>query len=139
MAAIVVTAAKVGLVDPVSAIVKSYLAAEAITAGEAVYIVAASGSVGLADGNGAGKYQARGIALGSAGIGQAVDVCEKGEVYGFTLAGDYDTRVYVGDTAGALADAAGTKTMVIGRVSPMSDKDQTKVLMVETDRISEVA
>lgn len=139
MTAIVVTAAQVGLVNPTKAIIKSYLAAEAITAGEAVYIVAASGSVGLADANAAGKYQCRGIALGAAAIGQAVDVCEKGELYGFTLDGNYDTRVYVGDTAGALADTAGTKTMVIGRVSPMADKDQTKVLMVEVDRISEVS
>jgi len=139
MTAIVVTAAKVGLVNPLKAIVKSYIAGVAITAGEAVYIIAASGKVGLADGNGAGKYQCRGIALGPAAAGQAVDVVEKGEVYGFTLAGNYDTRVYVSDTEGALADSNGTKTMVVGRVSPMADKDLTKVLMVETDRISEVA
>ena len=138
MTAIVVTAAQVGLVNPLKAIVKSYIAAVAITAGEAVYILT-TGTVGLADANGAGKSQFRGIALGSAAAGQAIDVVEKGEVYGFTLDGDYDTRVYVSNDEGALADSAGTKTMVVGRVSPMADKDLTKVLMVETDRISEVA
>jgi len=47
MTAIVVTAAQIGLVNPLKAIVKSYLAGVAITPGEAVYIIAASGSVGL--------------------------------------------------------------------------------------------
>lgn len=132
MTAITVTAAKVGLVDPGRARVKSYKALETITKGAAVYISPTYGTVGLCDGNAAGKYQFRGIALNGGGAGQAIDVCEDGELYGFTLAGDYDSLVYVSDDAGVLADAHGTVTIRCGRVAPLSDKDITKVLRVFT-------
>lgn len=139
VANIAVTAAQIGLVNPLKAVVKSYIAAEAITAGLPIYIVAANGKAGIADGNAAGKYQFRGISLNAAAAGQAVDVVEKGEIYGFTHTTDYDTRLYVTDAVGVIGDTTGTKTMVVGRVVPLADKALTKVLMVEVDRISEVA
>jgi CO dehydrogenase/acetyl-CoA synthase epsilon subunit len=135
MAAVAKTIARIALVDPLKAIVKSYIANEAIDAGEAVSIVAASGNAQLCDANAAGTEQFRGIALNSVGAGQAVDVVEDGEVYGFTLAGNYDTLVYVGDTAGGLDTVASTtKTVAAGRVVPLADKDQTKVLRVFVQR-----
>jgi hypothetical protein len=135
MAAVAKTIAQIALVDPLKATVKSYIANEAIDAGEAVYIVAASGNAALADANAAGLEQFRGIALNSVGVGQAVDVVEDGEVAGFTLTGNYDTLIYVGDTPGGLDTVASTtKTVVAGRVVPLADKDQTKVLRVFVQR-----
>lgn len=129
MADITVTAAKVGLLDPLKATVRSYIAAETITKGQAVYILT-TGKVGVADANAAGKQQFRGIALNGGGAGQAIDVVHDGEVSGFTLAGNADSLAYLSDTAGALADAAGTMSVVAGRVMCLSDKDLTKVLRV---------
>ena len=87
MAAVTVTAALVGLVDPLKAKVKTYIAAEAITAGQPVF-VDTNGKVQLADANAAGEYQFRGIALKTVGLGSAVDVLQEGEMYGATLSGD---------------------------------------------------
>lgn len=129
MADITVTAAQVGLVDPAKATVRSYIATETITPGQAVYILT-TGKVGVADANASGKQQFRGIALNGGGAGQAIDVVHDGEVYGFTLAGNADSLVYLSDTAGALADANGTMTVVCGRVMCLSDKALTKVLRV---------
>jgi hypothetical protein len=129
MTALTVTAAQVGLVDPLKATVRSYIATETITAGQAVYILT-TGKVGVADANGSGKQQFRGIALNGGGAGQAIDVVHDGEVYGFTLGGNADTLIYLSDTAGALDDGAGTMTVVCGRVQCLSDKALTKVLRV---------
>ena len=131
MADITVTAAKVGLIDPEKAVIRSYIAAETITKGQAVYITTA-GKVGVADANAAGKQQFRGIALNGGGAGQAIDVCHEGLLAGFTLTGNADTLLYLSDTAGALGDGAGTMTVRAGRVVCMPDKDLTKVLRVFT-------
>jgi len=130
MADITVTAGQVGAVYPLKADIRTYTAAAAITAGQPVYIVAASGTVGVADANDSGKEQCEGIALNAAAIGQAVDVLRAGECYGFTLSGNYDSLAYLSDTAGSLADAAGTMTVIVGRVVPMNDSSKTKVLEV---------
>ncbi len=139
MADITVTAAKVGVVYPDNAEVYDYLAAEAITAGQAVYMLTAAGTVGVADANVANKQQIRGIALNAAGAGQAVSVLKRGQVYGFTLAGDYDSLAYLSDTAGKLADAAGTLTVHAGRVVGLPDNSTTKVLYVNADWLREWA
>ena len=131
MAAVTVTAALVGLVDPLKAKVKTYIAAEAIAAGKPVF-VDTNGKVQLADANAAGEYQFRGIALKSVGLGAAVDVLQEGEMYGATLTGDYDSLVYVADAVGTLDDGVGTVTIPVGRVAPLADKDLTKVLHVFT-------
>ena len=131
MAAVTVTAALVGLVDPLKAKVKTYIAAEAITAGQPVF-VDTNGKVQLADANAAGEYQFRGIALKSVGLGAALDVLQEGEMYGATLSGDYDSLVYVADAVGTLDDGVGTVTIPVGRVAPLADKDLTKVLHVFT-------
>jgi hypothetical protein len=86
----------------------------------------------VADGNGdspANRF--RGIALKSVAAGQPVPVLVRGVVFGFTVSGlAYDAAVYVSDTAGSLADAAGTTSLVAGRVVPLTDRGLTKVLYV---------
>ena len=130
MAAISLTAAHIGLVDPIKARVKSFIAAATIAKGQAVYIDT-TGKVDLSDGNAAGTYQCIGIALAAAGAGQAVDICMEGELYGFDLSGvAYGGAVYVGDVAGALETAAGTVTVIIGKCTSLTNKDLTKVLFV---------
>lgn len=120
MADITVTAAQVAATFAEEARRRNYVAAEAITAGQAVYLVAATGKVGLADANAAGKHQFLGIAMETAGIGGTLTVLERGEMVGFDLAAlNYDDPVYLSDTAGALGTAAGTASVVVGKVRPL--------------------
>lgn len=130
MADIAVTAAQVGLVFPQDAKIRSYVAGVTITKGQAVYLTTA-GLAGVADANAAGAQQFRGIALNGGGAGQAIDVLQEGEVYGFTISGlNVGALAYLSDTAGALADAAGTMTVRAGRVTALADKAKTKVLRI---------
>ena len=129
MADIAVTAAQVAVLFPHTAEVYSFIAAETITAGQAVYFTSA-GKAGVADANASGKQQVRGIALNGAGAGQAVDVVKRGHVAGFTL-GTYNTLVYLSDNAGALADAAGTVSAAVGRIVALSDSALNKALYVD--------
>lgn len=133
MTALTVTAAQVGMVYPDKSQVRDYIAAETITAGQAVYFTSA-GKVGVADANASGKQQFRGIALNGGGAGQAISVLHEGEVYGFDLSGlNADALVYLSDTAGSLDTAAGTMTVRCGRVRTLSDANATKVLYVWTN------
>jgi len=126
MADIVVTAANVSEVYPQKADVYSRNAAATITAGQVVYLTSA-GAVNLADGSAAGTAQGHGIALNGGGAGQAIRVLRRGHVYGYTLSQAYDAELFISDTAGALADAAGTVAAAVGRVDVINDKDLTKV------------
>jgi len=132
MTDIVVTAAKVA--GNTGTLTRSYKAAEAITAGQAVYKLAA-GTVGVADANGSGKQQYRGIALNAAATGEACLVAYFGPVEGFTLAGNVGTIVYLSDTVGALADSAGSMTVPVGRVD-MRD-DGTKFLFTDVNWLAD--
>ncbi|GIK42439.1 MAG: hypothetical protein BroJett011_62720 [Chloroflexota bacterium] len=140
MTDLTVTAAQVGVVDPAKAVIKTYIAAAAITAGQAIY-QNTSGKADLADANGSGTLQFRGVALKTVGAGDAVDVCEDGEVYGFDLSGlNYDALVYLSNTAGALADGAGGTSVVCGRVNALTDNPTlTKVLRVFVRRSADWA
>lgn len=134
MADISVTAAQVAVVFPHTAEIYDFIAAEAITAGQAVYQLT-TGKVGVADANAAGKEQVRGIALKTVGAGQAVSVLKQGVVDGFSLTSlNADAILYLSDNAGALADTASvTKTVRVGRVIRMSDANLTKALYVQAD------
>lgn len=134
MADITLTAAQIGIVNPREADVFLATAVEAITAGQPVYRTTA-GKVGVADANGAGKQQARGIALNAAAAGETVSVLREGDLYGFVLSGlAYDAPVYLSDTAGSLADGQGTMKVIVGFVSNLNDApDFTKVLHVNCD------
>lgn len=133
MADITVTAAQVAALFPEKAEIVDMIAAEAITAGLAVY-QDTNGKAGIADANASGKQQFRGIALNAAGAGQAVSVLVRGHVAGFAVSGmNGDAIAYLSDTAGALADAHGTMTVNAGRVACLTDSSLTKVLYICAD------
>lgn len=134
MADLTLTAAQVAPVFPQLAEIYSGILAATVTQGQANYLVAASGTYGVADANDSGKEQFRGLALEGGGAGQAISILKEGHVYGYDLSGmDYDDLVYLSDTAGKLADAAGTMEVVVGRVVPLTDSSLTKVLYVDAN------
>lgn len=133
MSDITVTAAQVGVVYPEKADIFDMIAGATITAGQAVYQTSA-GKADLADANGSGTLQFRGIALNGGGAGQAISVLKRGHVYGFTVTSQsYDAALYVSNTAGALADSAGGTTINAGRVVALPDASATKVVYIEAD------
>lgn len=133
MSDITVTAAQVGVVYPEKADIFDMIAGATITAGQAVY-QNSSGKADLADANGSGTLQFRGIALNGGGAGQAISVLKRGHVYGFTVTSQsYDAALYVSNTAGALADSAGGTSINAGRVVALPDASATKVVYIEAD------
>lgn len=132
MADLTVTAAKVGLVFPNDAEVFTAIAGEALTAGVPIYFDTTTGKAYIADANAAGEQQARGVTLEAAAAGGAVSVCKKGHVYGYTLTSQsYDDQIFLSDTVGAFADAAGTMSVPVGRVVRLPDGDGTKCVYFE--------
>jgi predicted RecA/RadA family phage recombinase len=124
--------AEVAIVYPDGNIIRDYVAAVAIEAGQPVYIDS-NGKVALSDANDAAAEHFRGIALKDVAAGQAVSVMISGWLAG-TGAGctalAYDAIVYVSNDVGELADAAGGTSLQVGRVVPVADKDKSKVLYV---------
>jgi hypothetical protein len=129
MADIVVTAAEVARVYPQNDEVVSVKLAATVTRGQAAYQTTAT-TFGLADANAAGAQQFRGIFLEGGAAGQVVPMLKRGALYGFTVSGlNGDAVLYLSDTAGALADAAGTMTVIAGRV--IGTMDGTKVAYID--------
>lgn len=132
---VALTTAQIGLVDPLKADVKSYIAASAITRGEAVAIDTA-GKVVPADASTGGAHliQFRGIALNAAAAGAPVDVCHAGEMYGFTVAAlDVGAVLYLSNTVGDLSTVAGDTNVKCGVVSVLNDVPTfTKVARIVT-------
>ena len=123
MTAISLTAAKIAA--QIDTKTRSYIAAEALTAGLAVYMTTA-GTVGIADANDGGKEQFAGIALTAAAAGEAVPIAYHGIVDGFAPAGDAGTLLYVKDTAGGLdTTVSSTMTVPVGKVVLRSDGTKT--------------
>ncbi len=138
MSAVALTAAQIAPVFADNCEIRTYIAGATITAGQAVYLNS-SGDIDLADGNGSGTKQFKGIALNGGGAGQAIDVLRRGECYGFTITSAYDAFLYVSDTAGGLDTSAGTVTVRVGRISCLSDASRTKVLFVNADMTNDWA
>lgn len=117
MADIAVTAANVSPLP--QTITRPFTAGGAGDLGEPVYI-AADGDVELTDASVAGTAYLIGIVVGIAGgkssfvAGDAVTVAIAGPVEGFSGMTPGDV-LYVSDTTGALADAAGTTSCKAGR------------------------
>jgi len=133
MADITVTAAQVAALDPQKSTIEKYIAAVAITKGQAVYLNT-SGKAALADANGSGTLQFRGIALNTVAAGEAVDVLHEGVVAGFGVSSmNGDAIAYLSNTAGALGTAAGSTAVACGRVVVLTDAPTlTKALRVFT-------
>lgn len=131
MADITVTAANVSRIFPQQAELYTVKLAETVTAGQAAYQLAA-GTYGLADANASGKQQFRGVFLEGGAAGAYVPMLVRGVLGGYTVSGlNADAPLYLSDTAGAFADAAGTMTVVCGRVFMMSDATPTKVVYID--------
>jgi hypothetical protein len=139
MSVVAVTAANVGCPDR-HARRRNYLAGVALVGGQSVYIDS-NGVAQLCTSASAAVGQFGGITMprmstGSyaAGVGQAVEVVQYGEVEGFTLSGvAYWAPVYLADD-GTYATTTGTKTVMVGKVVPSAERDSSgnprKLLMV---------
>lgn len=140
MSDITLTASRIAAVHPRFAEIYDFVAAATITAGQIVYLNS-DGKLGVADANGSGTLQPLGVALNGGGAGQAISVLKRGFCYGFTITSlAYDAAVYLSDTAGALADAAGSASVIVGRVKALSDSGTpTKVLYIDAPWLTIVA
>lgn len=128
MADLALTEAQIAVVHPATAKVFAYIAAETLTAGQ-ICFVDTDGKLEAADANASGEQQARVMALNGGGAGQAIDGLKEGHVYGFTITQAYDAPIFLSDTVGLLADAAGTLEVPLGIVVPLTDGSTlTKVL-----------
>ncbi len=95
----------------------SGLSGEAITEGAPVRIDSATGKVLNALATTAPNAAAKGIALKTVAANQAVTIVSRGTIEGHNLdAMAYGAAVYLSNTAGRVADAAGTVSTVIGYV-----------------------
>jgi hypothetical protein len=97
-------------------------AAAATAVGDAVYLVAASGKLGLADENGSAPVnEPEGVAIKAAlADGDTITIVKKGllDIGNVLSAMNYGTPVYLSATAGLLADADPGNAVVIGEVWP---------------------
>jgi hypothetical protein len=109
------TANKIEVVE--SFIQMTLPAAEAVTAGMAVRIDA-SGLFTKANGTTNAEADAWGIATRTVAAGEPVTAIRSGVLDGYVLAGAYSSAVYLSNTDGRLADAAGTVGVAVGRVIP---------------------
>lgn len=92
-------------------------ASVAITALQAVRLDTATGKWVLADATAAPNARIFGVATRTVVAGEALTVVRKGPVDGYNLTAlAYDADVFLSNTAGALADAAGTVSVKVGRV-----------------------
>lgn len=92
-------------------------AGAAVTAGAPVRIDT-NGKFIPALGDDATNARMYGVATKTVASGMPVTAIRKGLMDGFTLAGAYNSAVYLSDTAGRLGDAAGTVSVEVGRVVP---------------------
>ena len=132
MTAIVVTAAKVGRVQPDKDEVFPVKLGATTTAGQ-VLNQDTDGTFGIADANGSGnELQPRVIALKGGAAGQWVPAMKRGWLEGYAVSAlDGDAILYLSNTAGDLDDAAGGTTAICGRVALAPDS--TKVVYVDFD------
>lgn len=116
---VLVTANKVEIVESLEQM--TLPTDEVVSPGQAARIAAATGKFTKGNGTVAGEAGIYGIATGGVAnvAGQPVTAIKKGVLDGYDLSGlDYGDPVYLSDTDGALADAAGTVSVVVGRVIP---------------------
>jgi hypothetical protein len=95
-------------------------AAEAIVAGAPI-IVDANGKWVNSDADGAGTLDnVKAIATRTGAAGESITGLEEGRLGGYDLSSQaFGAAIYVSNTVGRLADAAGTKSLVVGNVEPV--------------------
>lgn len=95
------------------------IAGEAITAGQAVRIDVSAGKFTGANGTTSAEARIYGIATKTVAAGLPVTAIRRGVMGGFEFASQaYDKQIFLSDTDGTLADAAGTVSTSVGRVIP---------------------
>ena len=95
------------------------IAAEAITAGAPIRLDTSSGKATNANATTAAEARVYGIATKTVAAGEAISALRIGIMDGFALSdSDYDKDMWLSDTDGRVADAAGTVNVAIGRVVP---------------------
>jgi hypothetical protein len=92
-------------------------AAEAILAGAPVRFHT-DGTFTNANGSAAGEAGAYGVATDSVAAGWPVTAIRKGVVDGYTFSQAYGAPIFLSNTDGTLADAAGTVSVTVGRITP---------------------
>lgn len=80
--------------------------------------VNSSGKFQQSDASSSGTAKCYGITVRKAKAGEPVTAIAKGVVGGFTFSQNYGTDVFLSDTDGRLADAAGTVSKKVGEVIP---------------------
>lgn len=112
-----VTANKVNVVESIEQL--TLPAAESITAGMAMRLDTSSGKFTKANASAAGEARVKWLAVKTVAAGEPVTGIKTGVLDGYDLSGmAYDADVFLSDTDGRLADAAGTVSTKVGRVLP---------------------
>lgn len=112
-----VTANKVSIVESIMQM--TLPAAEAITAGAIVRLDTTTGKFTNANATSAAEARVYGVAARTVPAGAPVTAIRKGVMDGFNLDSQaYDAAIYASNTDGIMADAAGTTSLVVGRVIP---------------------
>jgi len=94
------------------------IAAADLNAGTPVY-VDSNGKFAEADASAAGTADVYGITVRKVKAGQAVTAVARGVLSGFDFsAQSFGAQIFLSDTAGKVADAAGTVSKRVGRVIP---------------------
>ncbi len=93
-------------------------AAEAITAGAPVRIDTSAGTFTNSNGTTAPEARTFGIATRTVAAGEPVTAIKRGILDGFTFSQAFDAAIYTSDTDGRLGDAAGTVSVIVGRIVP---------------------
>jgi hypothetical protein len=95
--------------------------AEAIDAGNSVRLDTTTGRFTKANGSSTGEARIYGVATRTVPAGMPVTAIRKGVLDGYNLDSQaYDAAIYLSNTDGALGDAPGTVSVVVGRVIPAS-------------------
>jgi len=119
------------------------VAAAAITAGSPVCFDGTNDTVWPSDANDAAKDAVAGIACRTVAIGETVTCLRRGYMSGWSNLPVPGSVVFVSDTAGALADAAGTLSLAVGVVFPVQGQPlgtaADRILLVEITGIGKAA
>ncbi len=92
-------------------------AGEAVTAGAPVRFDA-NGNFVNGNGTDATESNIYGLATKSVAANEPLTAIRRGVLDGFTLPQAYGAKIYVSDTDARIADAAGTVSVIVGRVVP---------------------
>jgi hypothetical protein len=113
-----VTANRCRIVESLEQMTLPGTVSESLAAGDAVRIDTTTGRWTKANGTSAGEARIYGV-LTDSDNGINWTAVRRGVLDGFDLDDqDYDDAIYLSDTDGTLADAAGTVSVLVGRVIP---------------------